>query len=180
MPSNQKNDPAALQAYVELLTTHQANLRAFIVSLMPGSPHVDDVLQETNAALWRKRARFEHGTNFVAWALKIARYEVLGQRHRTKRDDRLIVFTEKLIDVLTEMPPLAQSDEEVLSALDGCLAKLSEQERELVEARYTPGRSLKQHAAHIDRSAGSLRIALHRVRSALKDCVDTTLAAKPV
>ena len=41
-------DPGDLQAYVKLMTEHQGNLRAFIVSLMPGSPDVPDVLQEPN------------------------------------------------------------------------------------------------------------------------------------
>ncbi|MFM1560763.1 MAG: hypothetical protein ACKJSK_15730 [Roseibacillus sp.] len=50
-----KEDPGELQAYVKLMTEHQGNLRAFIVSLMPGSPDVGDVLQESNAALWEKR-----------------------------------------------------------------------------------------------------------------------------
>lgn len=60
-----------LQAYVKLMTEHQGNLRAFIVSLMPGSPDVADVLQETNAALWQKREKFEPETNFTAWAFHL-------------------------------------------------------------------------------------------------------------
>mgnify|MGYP000113776971 CR=1 FL=1 len=35
---------------------------------MPGMDGVDDVLQETNVVLWEKRATFEPGTNFRAWA----------------------------------------------------------------------------------------------------------------
>lgn len=176
MAFGKKEDGIALQAYVTLMTKHQANLRAFIVSLMPGSRDVEDVLQNTNAVLWQKRARFKQGTNFIAWAFRIARYEVMCQRNRTKRDG-LIVFTDELLDVLTEMEPLQQSEEEVLTALDGCMAKLKEDQRDLVEARYTPGRSLEQHATVVGRSPGSLRIALHRIRAVLKDCIKTTLAS---
>ena len=176
--ASKKDDPAALQVYVSLMTKHQANLRAFIVSLMPGSQDVEDVLQDTNAVLWQKRAHFEHGTNFIAWAFKIARYEVMGQRHRSKRD-KLLVFTDQLVDILAEMEPFEESGEEVLSALDGCLAKLSDQERDLVAARYTQGKSLKKHAAQVGRSPGGLRVALLRLRAGLKDCIKTTLAAKP-
>jgi RNA polymerase sigma-70 factor (ECF subfamily) len=46
-----KEDPAEVQVFVKLMTKHQGNLRAFIISLMPGSPNVADVLQETNAVL---------------------------------------------------------------------------------------------------------------------------------
>ena len=178
MPFRKKDDPAELQAYVKLMTEHQGNLRALIVSLMPGSPDVGDVLQETNAVLWQKRDRFEHGTNFLAWAFKIARYEVMHQRDRKRRDQRL-VFSEKLVDVLTEMEPLEESDEEVMSALDGCLAKLTEEQRQLVEARYTPGRSLEQQAQQTGSSPGSLRVALHRIRAGLKQCIELTLARRP-
>ncbi len=48
---SKRKDPKELQAFIKLLTEHQASLRAFIVSLMPGSPDVADVadvLQETN------------------------------------------------------------------------------------------------------------------------------------
>ena len=177
MAFRKKDDGFALQAYVTLMTKHQANLRSFIVSLMPGSQEVEDVLQNTNAVLWQKRGRFKQGTNFLAWAFKIARYEVMCQRNRTKRDG-LIVFTDELLDVLTEMGPFEQSNEEVLAALDECLAKLGDGQRDLVEARYTPGRSLEQHAATVGRSPGSLRIALLRIRAILKDCIKTTLSAQ--
>ncbi|MCH7225436.1 sigma factor [Haloferula sp. A504] len=90
MGSPEADDPGDLQAYVKLMTEHQGNLRAFIISLMPGSPDVADVLQETNAALWQKRAKFEPGSNFIAWSFQIARYEVRRQRDRTKRLGRLV------------------------------------------------------------------------------------------
>jgi RNA polymerase sigma-70 factor (ECF subfamily) len=89
------------------------------------------------------------------------------------------VFSDKLVDVLAEMVPPEESDEEVTSALDGCLAKLTEKSRQLVEARYTPGRSLEQQAEQIGSSPGSLRVALHRIRAGLKRCIELTLANRP-
>ena len=173
-----KDDPGELQSYVKLMTEHQGNLRAFIVSLMPGSSDVADVLQETNAVLWQKRARFEHGSNFLAWAFKIARYEVMHQRDRSKRDRRL-VFSEKLVDALAEMEPLNETDHEVMAALDACLEKLTHEQKQIVDARYTPGRSLEEQAELSGSTAGSLRVALHRIRGSLKNCVEMTLAKRP-
>ena len=164
-----------LQTYVKLLTEHQGNLRAFIVSLMPGSPDVADVLQETNCALWQKRDRFELGTNFLAWAFQIARYEVCRQRDRARRLGR-IGFSDKLVDLLANMDAPGESEDELLVALDTCLEKLTDTQREIVYHRYTPGHSLEQHASESGRSAGSLRIALLRIREMLRDCIDNTLA----
>jgi RNA polymerase sigma-70 factor (ECF subfamily) len=171
------DDSGDLQAYVKLMTEHQGNLRAFIVSLMPGSPDVPDVLQETNAALWQKRDRFELGSNFIAWAFQIARYEVHRQRDRTKRFSR-IVFSEKIVSLLAEMDAPDDSEDELMTALDGCLNKLTDTQRKLVKERYTPGHSLEQHATDTGRSAGSLRIALLRIRETLKSCIEKTLTGQ--
>lgn len=167
--------PDDLQFYVKLMTEHQVNLRAFIVSLMPGSPDVADVLQETNAALWQKRGKYKEGTNFIAWAFQIARYEVYRQRDRTKRHDRLL-FSLKVVQALAEENESMMSEDKLYVALDDCLAKLSEKQRELLRARYTPGKSLEKLAECSGRTSGSLRIALLRVREALKTCVERTIA----
>jgi len=171
------DDATALQEYVKLMTEHQGNLRAFIVSLMPGSPEVDDVLQETNAVLWQKRAKFELGTSFLAWSFQIARYEVLRQRDRNRRFERA-VFSEKIVGLLAEIDAPDESHGELMGALEGCLDKLTTTQRELLHERYTPGRSLEQHAARTGRSSGSLRIALLRIRESLKECIEKTLAAQ--
>ena len=174
--NSETKTPDNLQDYVKLLTDHQGNLRAFIVSLMPGSPDVADVLQETNAALWLKRGRFEQGTNFIAWAFKIARYEVMRQRDRTKRLGR-IIFSAELIEVLADMEVPEKPDNR-LAVLDRCLEKLSDTQRKLLTERYTPGHSLEQYAIDTGRSAGSLRMALLRVREILKDCIEKTLSRR--
>lgn len=169
--------PADLQAFVNLMISHQTNLRAFIYTQLAGSADVDDVLQNTNAVLWQKRVKFEEGTNFLAWAFKIARYQVLHQRGRHKRDGRL-VFSDKLVDMIADTAPTDSSFDRRLSALEGCMDKLEDSQRELITERYTPGHTLEDYAQDVGRSAGSLRIALHRIRDLLKLCVEKTLAAE--
>ncbi|MGB6220458.1 sigma-70 family RNA polymerase sigma factor [Haloferula sp.] len=167
-------EPGDLQAYVKLMTEHQGNLRAFIVSLIPGSPDVADVLQETNAALWQKRERFQLGTDFIAWSFQIARYEVQRQRARAMRTERL-AFSENLVSLLGTMEAPDESAEELMTALDGCIEKLTEPQRELVFTRYTPGQSIEQLATRTGRSAGGLRISLLRIREMLKLCIERSL-----
>lgn len=168
-----------MQAYVELMIAHQDQLRAFIYSQMPNSPDVGDVVQNTNAVLWQKRSRFELGTNFLAWAFKVARYQVQHQRDRSKRDGRL-VFSDKLVDHIAETAPTDDSHDRRAAALEGCVAKLNDKQREIITARYSPGHSLESHSERTGVSAGSLRIALHRIRETLKRCVENTLAGESV
>jgi len=170
-----KNKSADLQAYVEQMIAHQDRLRAFIYSLMPGSPHVGDVLQNTNAILWQKRGRFDINTNFTAWAFRIARYQTMHQLDRDKRDGRL-VFSDELLETIAAPAPQDQTHNRLLRALDVCMEKLSDHQRSLISARYSPGHSLEKHAETLGRSPGSLRIALHRIRDLLKNCVEDRLA----
>lgn len=167
-----------LQEFVRELTDAQGQIRAFIVSLMPGSPDVADVLQETNLTLWKSRERYVPGTNFIAWAFTIARLEVLHQRDRAKRLGRL-VLSEKLIDVLADEHTDQEPHEHYLRVLEACMAKLSVTQREIIEARYQPKLSLEIHARLTGRNAGALRIALLRIRSVLRDCIENSIQSKP-
>lgn len=167
-------DGQFLQDYVQLMTRHQGDLRAFIISLMPGLPGVSDVLQETNLVLWQKRDNFRPGSNFMAWACTIARYEVMHQLHRARRDRRL-VFSDELIETLVREPDATAAGSEHLAALGECLGQLEERERELVHYRYSEGRTLEELSRLRDKSAGALRTALFRIRAALKKCVQDKL-----
>ena len=170
----EKDKPEELQAYVALMTKHQGRLRVFIRSLLPGSPDVDDVLQNTNVVLWTKRSEFTHGTNFLAWAFKITRLQVLSQHKRNKRDGKL-VFSDQFLEYVAESAPADRPYNRILTALESCLSRLSPSQREIVDARYERGQSLEQHAETVGCSAGSLRTSLHRIRESLKGCIQNTL-----
>ncbi|MFT6793064.1 MAG: RNA polymerase sigma-70 factor (ECF subfamily) [Rubritalea sp.] len=173
----EKDKPEELQAYITLMTKNQGRLRVFIRSLLPGSPDVDDVLQNTNIVLWTKRKEFTHGTNFLAWAFKITRFQVLSQHKRNKRDGKL-VFSDKFLEYVAESTPIDRPYSRILSALERCLARLSPSQRKIVDARYERGQSLEQYAEKMGCSAGSLRISLHRIRASLQTCIKKTLSVE--
>ena len=63
-----------------------------------------------------------------------------------------------------------------LRALDKCLGRLEEKERQLVEHRYFSGSTLEAFSTRCGRSADSLRVSLFRIRAALKKCINNELA----
>ena len=170
-----------LQEFVAQLTKSQGRIRAFIVTLMPGSPDIGDVLQETNLVLWKSRERFKLGTNFHAWAFKIARLEILHYRGRMKRAKRNdgILLSEELVDLIIEEVPESDDSEAYLNALENCKSKLSKEQRELLDIRYHSGRSLEQFAQETGRKASVLRVSLLRIRSALRLCIEQSLNQRP-
>lgn len=156
--------------FVSLLTASQPALYACILSLLPDRAAAQDVLQETNLTLWHKADDFEAGTNFMAWASRIARYHVLNQRRKSHRDR--LVFDEHLIAELCERQ--ADRIEDVnryAELLRDCLNRLSPDQREVLTQRYAPGGSVKQIAAARGQSVGAISQLLYRLRETLLNCV---------
>lgn len=180
VPDNQ--DPPengrALEEFVQQLTANQTRIHAFIVTLMPGSPDVGDVLQETNLTLWQSRNRFRPGSNFLAWAFSIARFQVLNQNKRDKRNKRAALSSE-LLDLLAAEVPVDMDHQTYLKALESCKAKLTDTQRQLIDARYQPGRTLESLAQQTGRKPSALRVALMRIRIALRDCIEHSIHQHP-
>lgn len=168
-------DATAQAAFVSQITRHQAMLRSYIISLMPGVDGVDDVLQQTNLVIWEKRDKFREGSNFQAWACTIARYEVKSHRRKMLRFGGLML-SEDLADMLaqhSELPP-GEVDERH-EALGRCLNRLRESERELINHRYFARGTLDDLATRCGRPVESLRVTLFRVRAALRKCINGEL-----
>jgi RNA polymerase sigma-70 factor (ECF subfamily) len=166
--------------YVRLLNDHQSMIRAFIISLMPGAPGVDDVIQEANRVLWTKRRDFEVGTNFRGWALSICRFQALAQLKKL-RQQRWVSLSDSLAETIAgEMEDeLDQAYEERRrDALRSCMAKLRHADRELLLERYWHRARLQDFAVMTGRSAGGLRVTLFRLRTALKRCIEQDLGTE--
>lgn len=165
--------------FVKLLTGHQAALRAFIVSLIPGSSDVQDVLQDTNVVLWEKMDDYQPGTNFNAWAFAIARNTVKAQLRKTKRNQSPALredIIHAICDTWYQRAPETTSRKQL--ALDDCLKTLSGSEQDLISARYHSGDSLETYSKTIGRPTQSLRVSLFRIRAKLRECVKKRLPLK--
>lgn len=161
--------------FVALLTEHQSALRYYVASLLPGDSAAVDVAQQANATIWRKRDNFELGTNFKAWIFSIARFEVLNHRKKYQRDH--VVFSEEMEDlIVSELPGRPLEMDLKQEALTACLQKLKPADRELIRHRYFENTPLAEYSSQINRSVGSLKVTLHRIRNRLLQCVESELA----
>ena len=162
-------------AFVAQLTEHQLALQLYVQSLLPGDPSASDVAQQANTNIWEKRADFEIGTNFKAWAFSIARYEVLNYRKKQARDARL-VFSDELESIIES--ELADADlnlQDQHEALRDCMRTLKTQDRKLLLHRYSNRGTLNDFAEAAGRSLGGLKVTLHRLRSTLLTCMQRRL-----
>jgi len=167
-------DDATEQQYVRLLTEHQPMLRAFIMSLLPGLPGVDDVIQEANTILWTKRHNFEMGTNFRAWTLRIARFQAMAHLKTLKRQRWISLDDEAAELVANELEERVdpQREEARIQALRCCLGRLKEAELDLLLRRYWKKQRLQDFAVLTGRSINTLKVTLFRLRAGLKRCIE--------
>lgn len=170
-------DDGREEAFVAELTAQQAAIQAFIASLMPGDSGTDEVMQRTNLLLWRKRDAFTPGTNFRAWAFECAKWTMRAYLKETQRknwlvfdDDLARAVTERMAERLPAAPDAPQA------ALRVCLSKLRDRDRELILSHYEEGESLADCARRTGSTAGTMKVALFRLRAALRRCITERLA----
>ena len=156
--------------FVQLLTTHQSRMFAYILSLLGNRTQAEDVMQETNAVLWRKAHEFKLGTNFGAWMLRVAYFQVMAHRRKITRD-RLVFDDDFLADIADDAQQQTERYEENQRLLVDCIGKLNERYQKLIRRRYTEGATLKSMASQSDQSESSIKQALVRARNALVECV---------
>ncbi len=163
--------------FVQLITTHQSRLYAYILTLVFDPNDADDVLQETNTVLWSKADQFELGTNFAAWMMRVAYFQV--QAYRQRRGREKLMFDDNLIGNIASAA--AAGDEGFQQRhrlLRRCMEKLSPRHRDLVRRRYSTGASVTGIAEQVGWTAAAVKQALFRCRLALIDCVHKALASE--
>jgi RNA polymerase sigma-70 factor (ECF subfamily) len=165
------------ERFLQLFVANERRIYAFILTLVPFWSDADDLLQETSAVLWRKLDEFHPGSDFVAWALQIARFEVLNYRRRQTRDRGL--FSDQTTEALADQAAAWEgAGDDRRDALEMCLMKLNERDRELIRLRYEPGSTTQEVADRVGRSIKAVYKALNRIHEQLLLCIRKRLAAK--
>jgi RNA polymerase sigma-70 factor (ECF subfamily) len=166
--------PIGEKQLMVLWTAHAARIFAYILTLEPQRANAEDIFQETAMVVWEKRTEFTPGTDFRAWACRIAYFNVLSfARHRRKFG----TVDEQLLEMLShEIPVAAEEIEPRLSALGGCLEKLSPRNRKILELRYASGATAKQLAEVTKLSVVGVYKALQRIQDSLLACIEREIA----
>jgi len=163
------------ERFVRLLNAAHDRLVAYLASLLGNRHDAEDVFQQASVTMWRRFDTFEPGTNFDAWATKVAFYESREFR-RLKARERF-QFSDTLLETLAaeRLPDLEHTDAR-MAALEHCLGKLDDSGRTLVEAAYFEEGNVITLAAQLGRAPQTLYNKLNLLRRALAECIERRLA----
>lgn len=166
--------------FEDILWQTQARVRSYIAG-MGISPHdVDDLAQETYLQLYRNLEKIPEDVPPELWVKGIAKNVCMNHLRKLARRGRLHrhALAEILANTTTSLERLS-SQETLGAALEDCLAKLPPERREMLEMRYAQEFTSDSIAEQTRTTAEAVRVALHRIRAGLRDCIAQKLARLP-
>ena len=155
-------------------------VRAMIVARSLPGIDVDDVVQRSFVEAYKNLADYKAGTNFQAWILTIARYQLMAEATRIRRvsDYHTKYIPEALARQNQSILETGGDEDERLQHLAACLDKIPDAAREVLRLRYEREQSCEEIALALDRSSGAIRKQLCLVRQQLHQCISSKLAAE--
>ncbi|CAN5659406.1 sigma-70 family RNA polymerase sigma factor [soil metagenome] len=169
---SQPPDHPPYDQFLRLYAENQTALHTFVRSLLPTRQEAEEVMQELIVELWQG---FASANEFRPWAFGVARNRVRMYLRRCVRDRH--VFDDELVNRMADLA-MAQEAQHLTErdALDACLQKLPEAQRQLVLTAYTKGTRMDELAARRGKTSMSLYKLLHRIRQALLECVERSIS----
>ena len=162
------------EEFILELTQVQQRLFWFLFKRLADREQAREVLQRTNLVLCRKADNYELGTNFKAWAMTVANYEVMAYR-KTQVRERLVFTDEVFAMIGTAADGRSSAQSARVAHLKHCLQGMSLKNRELLDWRYQGERTMVQIAEDIGSTIGAVKVKLHRLRRQLLGCIQNRM-----
>jgi RNA polymerase sigma-70 factor (ECF subfamily) len=159
-----------VESFLRLHSLYQHRIYGYIMSLVGDWSQADDIYQETTSVLWTKYSQFVPGTDYLAWALRIAHFQVLS--HLKKANLHRKYFSSQTLDKLNEIAVSAGTEsQESLDALRHCIKLLPERSKKLLSLRYEDGTTVQKIAQRVRESVHSLYKEYQKIHTQLFQCI---------
>ena len=165
-------DPAAAQQrFLSLFLRSEREILRYVAALVPNLMDAEDIVQQTALALWEKVDAYDPAQPFTPWACRFALNKARQWMEARQRWQALLEhgLAEELAQRRQELQP---EFERRLRHLEGCLGKLPEGQRALVEGYYYERTGIETLAGRSGRSTAATYKMLQRIRYALQLCVE--------
>lgn len=165
-----------IQHVLQLFVRHQPRIKGFILALLPDFAAAEDVLQETFLVVQRKAEEFAPESNFLAWAFRIARFQVMKAQTAHRRD--ALRLSDAVLESLADSAPVEPWDDQRLALLPICLEKLAPQARRIVDLFYRDEHKPQEIARRLSWTPAAVSVALSRARKTLRECIERQIPSQ--
>ena len=160
------------EEYLKLLAEYEYSIKIYIITMIPRIYDADDIMQDVRLTMWKKFDTFEQGTNFKAWALKIAYFKIMDFRKRKGRENKKLMFTDEFYDAVDSASKKINFEEAgKRQSLQSCINKLQSPHRQMIMMRYKNKLSIEQISKEMGRTVTATYRVISRIRASLKKCI---------
>lgn len=177
MKDGQENH--STEAFVSLLVPNQRRIQAYILVLVPNKNDAEDIFQETLSVMWKNFDKFQLGTDFVAWAITIAKFKILTYRRNLSSSK--IQFNSTIHEFLESVAiSKINSLPEHLDVLKKCVQKLSGKEIVLLKFRYEDDMTFQKMSDRTGKHLTAIQRLMTSIHSKLALCIRHTLRLEEI
>lgn len=162
---------AVQQRFLSLFLRSEREIFRYVAALVPNVADAEDIVQQTAMSLWEKFDAYDPAQPFTPWACRFALNKTRQWLERRQRWQTLL--SDGLAEELAQRRQELQPEFELrLKHLEGCLGKLPEVQRSLIEGYYYERSSIETLAQRFGRTEAATYKMLQRIRHALQACVE--------
>ena len=162
------------EQFTRFWTEAQPIVAGYINAVVPDFQEAEDLLQDVAVILLRKFSEYDAQRPFLAWAIGIAKREVLMARRAHARS--LLCYQADLLDRISQVyEDLAPELEDRSRALRDCLQTIKGRASELLRLRYEESLKPNAIASRFGLAVVAVRVMLSRTRAALRECIERKL-----
>lgn len=175
----QRGDGAA---FARLVRLHQGTVRVYLGAHVHRRDVIEDLAQDVFLTAFRRLGTYRGEVPLARWLLGVARNRALeflrAELRRQARKERSLpeLLAEWRIALVDAEEGGSEARLQEIAALRTCLENLPAPSAALVTQHYVESRSLVEIAEAQGRNESTVRVALLRIRHALRDCVRRRLA----
>jgi len=166
-----KEDPDPTEVFLKLLSMYERDIRVYVIAMVGKVCDAEEILQDVRLAMWKNFDQFEQGTNFKAWARKIAYHRILTFRTNRSREARRAELSREFYDSINNAVEKVVEQGPHQEILSQCLQKLSTEHLQIIRLRYTDGKSVEEVSRSIKRTVTATYRVISRIRESLRKCV---------
>jgi RNA polymerase sigma-70 factor (ECF subfamily) len=169
-------------AWSALVNTTLRPIYRLCASYAPSAAEAEELTQEVYLKLWENLHRYHAGSNFMAWAWRVAKNLIIDSYRRGRREREAAWLDPEILDRLpgSEDPHEQTERRQRLRLIGVTLRQLDEDLASLILMRDFAGMSYREMAEALDLPLGTVKSRLNRARLELATGVRRRLQIRAV
>jgi len=160
-------------AWSELVNTTLRPIYRLCASYAPSTAEAEELTQDVYFKVWENLHRYHSGSNFMAWAWRVAKNLIIDAHRRCRREREAAWLDPEIIDLLpsSDDPHGNTERRQRLRMVAAGLRQIDENLAELVLMRDFAGMTYQEMAEALEIPLGTIKSRLNRARLELATAV---------